>query len=75
MNYWICQDFEKCPYPCCYAQEAESKKLREEWESQRAMTQKEIEQEQLELTFAKKQQELGGEFAKVLSVNYEDLLA
>lgn len=49
MNCWICEELEKCPYEICYSQEAESKKLREEWESQKAMTQAEIEEEQLEL--------------------------
>lgn len=49
MTCLICEEFEKCPYPVCYEQELESKRLREEWESQKAMTQAEIEEEQLEL--------------------------
>ena len=73
MNCWICEPFEKCPYPCCYEQEAESKKLREEWEGQKAMTQKEIEEEQLEINFIEKQQALGDGFSQVLYSNLEDL--
>lgn len=50
LSCWICEpEYKVCPFPVCYAQEAESKKLREEWESQKAMTQAEIQEEQLEL--------------------------
>ena len=49
LTCWICEPHDQCPHPICYAQEAESKRLAEEWESQKAMTQAEIEEEQLEL--------------------------
>lgn len=48
MTCWICSDHEQCPYPVCYEQEQLSKQLREEWESQKAMSQEEIREEQLE---------------------------
>lgn len=30
MNCWICEEFDKCPYPVCYEQETTDQIKREE---------------------------------------------
>ena len=49
LTCWICEEHERCPFPICYEQERVSKQLEKEWDEQQALTQKDIEEIQLEL--------------------------
>lgn len=49
MVCWICEEHGECIYPVCYEQERVSKQLEKEWDEQKAMTQAEIQEKQLEL--------------------------
>lgn len=42
---WICEEFDQCPYPVCYAQEKESKQLAEDWERDQEVSDEHKQQE------------------------------
>lgn len=39
---WLCVEFGGCPYPVCYEQEEIQKRLEQEWDGEKALTQKEV---------------------------------
>lgn len=42
MKCWLCEEFKECPWPICKEQDEIQKRLREEWDGEKPMTQKEI---------------------------------
>lgn len=46
LSCWICEEFDECPFPVCYEQQ--SKQLSKEWDEEKALTQDEIKEIQLE---------------------------
>lgn len=73
MSCESCKKFIGTVCSDCFEHTSISKRLEKEWDEQEAKTQKEIEEEQLEINFIEKQQALGDGFSQVLYSNLEDL--